>query len=754
MSIKVEISTKTRNPIIRYTTDNTEVTETSPTYTEPVIGDFMVIRSKVYKENYTASNEIIKYLYKCEDPIITQNNDQISISCSTPESIIYYRLGESGDFVKYETLFEITENVIIYAYATAQNYEQSNTVNRNCTLPQINNPSLNLSRSGETINGTLSNTETNATYVYKIGSIPSSQSDGTVISGTTFSLNNSAAVTIYVRGFRKGYLPSTGVSARIDAYDPPQCATPSISCSNNTVTITCSTPNATIYYRKGSTGNYSTGSSPVTFTITSTITVYAYANATGYVQSNTTNKSCTYTAPKCATPSISQSGNTVTFTCSTSGVTIHYSGCGRSGTCSSGGSVSITQSGTMTAYATASGYSRSSTASKSCTYTAPKCATPSISCSNNVVTITCSTSGATIYYRRGTSGGYSVYSGPFSITSTVTVYAYATRSGYSQSSTTSKSCSYVAPTPTVSTPTIKQTTNSNSITITCSTSGATIKYRIKPASTGTYGSYQTYTGSFKVTEDCTISAYATRSGYNQSGSRTFTATYKTEIPLETVQHGLTISSGEPALGTIVSVGIQPDAAINFNLTINNKDGNVTKDATITAVCGSYSSTTTLTMDEMQAYVGTSYTVRAYLAETDTSWGFDRTISGTYEIPQLDTPTLTLVEENGKVAAYINKSTAGGSSYLDDYPDNVTFIINYDPDEVIDDGEQGSVVGGVMHAFKTGGGTANLPNNNGKAGEAGGDAEHYSYKFTCYAKADPYRNSNVATANWTATGLSS
>ena len=80
--------------------------------------------------------------------------------------------------------------------------------------------------------------------------------------------------------------------------------------------------------------------------------------------------------PKCATPTISQSGNTVTFTCSTSGATIHYSGCGVSGTCSSGGSVTITESGTMTAYATRNGYTASYTASKSCIMALP---TPIIS---------------------------------------------------------------------------------------------------------------------------------------------------------------------------------------------------------------------------------------------------------------------------------------------------------------------------------------------------------------------------------------
>ena len=202
------------------------------------------------------------------------------------------------------------------------------------------------------------------------------------INGTSYALSSSISisigtsattVTVYARydGSALYESQSSSTTGTIPAYVAPQCASPSISFSSSTnrVTITCSTSGATIYYRRGSSGSYSVYSG--SFTISSTTTIYAYATRSGYRQSNTVSRTCTYTAPKCATPSISQSENVVTFTCSTSGATIHYSGCGVSGTCSSGGSVTITQSGTMTAYATASGYSQSSTASKSCSFSMP-----------------------------------------------------------------------------------------------------------------------------------------------------------------------------------------------------------------------------------------------------------------------------------------------------------------------------------------------------------------------------------------------
>ena len=275
------------------------------------------------------------------------------------------------------------------------------------------------------------------------------------VNGSAYSLSSSidisigsaaTSVTVYARYDGEEYYESqsASTSATIPEYVVPQCASPSISfsSSSNTVTITCSTSGATIYYRRGSSGGFSVYSG--SFTISSTTTIYAYATKSGYRQSNTVSRSCTYT-PKCATPSISQSGNTVTFTCSTSGATIHYSGCGKSGTCSSGGSVTITQSGTMTAYATKSGYNTSSTASRSCTYSLPKCATPTISITRSTsdggttrctFQVKCTTSGATIHWTAGgeSGTGKTGYAKTFT-RSSLTVTAYATASGYSQSDT-------------------------------------------------------------------------------------------------------------------------------------------------------------------------------------------------------------------------------------------------------------------------------------------------------------------------------
>ena len=300
----------------------------------------------------------------------------VRITCPTPGAVIRYTLDGSDpneNSSVYTSDLEVdtstgSKTVKAKGYKDGLLVSDTTSMFFESTVPV---PTLTLSRSGGVVTGIIGNLDSSMTYYYKIGSAPISSSDSgaVAISGTSFSLETTDAVTIYVRGFN-GSVMTEAVSDSVEEI----------------------------------------------------------------------------VLPVVSIPVITQNDNTVTFTCSTPGATIHYSGCGKSGTCSSGGSVSIVQSGTMTAYATNDGYQQSSIASRSCTYT-PTCSTPSINfnSSTNTVTITCSTSGSTIYYRVGSSGSYKVYSGSFTISSSTYVYAYATKSGYYQSDTTSRYCTYIYP---------------------------------------------------------------------------------------------------------------------------------------------------------------------------------------------------------------------------------------------------------------------------------------------------------------------
>lgn len=155
---------------------------------------------------------------------------------------------------------------------------------------------------------------------------------------------------------------------------------------------------------------------------------------------------------KVATPSIACSENTVTITCATTGASIYYTDNGDTPTTSStaySAPFVIAANKTIKAIAVKEHMQNSDVASQNCVYEALKCATPSISCSNNYVTITCATEGASIRYTTDgtttpTNAVGTVYSSPFLITEDTSVKAVAYKAGYSNSDVATEDCEYEA----------------------------------------------------------------------------------------------------------------------------------------------------------------------------------------------------------------------------------------------------------------------------------------------------------------------
>ena len=212
---------------------------------------------------------------------------------------------------------------------------------------------------------------------------------------------------------------------------------PVISCNGIYVTITCATANSTIYYKLGASGEYTEYSSPIH--ISDDVTVYAYATTLD-ATSNTVSQECTYNSG-IAAPVIVCDGQTVNISCATANATVYYK--------INDGSwidyfmpIEIESTVTVYAYATKEG-EHSATVSQSCVYV-PGVAAPIISCENNTVTITCSTQGATIHYREGDTGSFSVYNAALPLSATETIYAYASKDG-NDSITVSQECIYVPP---------------------------------------------------------------------------------------------------------------------------------------------------------------------------------------------------------------------------------------------------------------------------------------------------------------------
>src|SRR5204862_2414215 len=138
-----------------------------------------------------------------------------------------------------------------------------------------------------------------------------------------------------------------------------------------TVTLTDSTPGATIYYTTdGSTPTTASAAYTGPITVTTTQTIKAIAVASGYTTSALASGTYTIQVPA-ATPTLSPSGGTftssvsVTLTDSTPGATIYYTTNGRSAARRAGAYTrpsTATTTQTNKAIAVASGYTTSAVA--------------------------------------------------------------------------------------------------------------------------------------------------------------------------------------------------------------------------------------------------------------------------------------------------------------------------------------------------------------------------------------------------------
>ena len=152
-----------------------------------------------------------------------------------------------------------------------------------------------------------------------------------------------------------------------------------------------------------------------------------------------------------ATPVITPNGgelkygnNTVSIACDTDGATIYYTTNGATPTTNSTkytGAFTLSSNATVKAIAVKTGWNNSSVASASFTYTVETVATPVIAPNGGeieagtTISISCATSGATIYYSTNGAEPTTVYSAPFALNEAATVKAVAKKTGWNNSAT-------------------------------------------------------------------------------------------------------------------------------------------------------------------------------------------------------------------------------------------------------------------------------------------------------------------------------
>ena len=397
---------------------------------------------------------------------------------------------------------------------------------------------LSCSTSGATIHYTTDGTDPSSiSSVYSSGI--NVAGDGTILTIKAIAMKN---------GMSDSSIASASYTINYDAVDEPIFLPASgIKNSDQVVTLSCSTSGATIHYTTDGTDPSSISSvysSGINVAGDGTIlTIKAIAVKNGMSDSSITSASYTINYNAVDEPilfpasGIKNSDQVVTLSCSTSGATIHYTIDGTdpssiSSVYSSG--INVAGDGTILtikAIAVKNGMSDSSISSASYTIDYDAVDEPilfpagGIKNSDQVVTLSCATSGATIHYTTdGTnpSSISSIYSSGINVAgdgTILTIKAIAVKNGMSDSSITSASytINYDAVDEPILFPAGGIKNSDQVVTLSCATSGATIHYTIDGTNPSSISSV--YSSGINVAGDgtiLTIKAIAVKNGMSDS----------------------------------------------------------------------------------------------------------------------------------------------------------------------------------------------------------------------------------------------
>ena len=482
-------------------------------------------------------------------------NQSVTITDGTAGASIHYTTNgdtPTGSSTLYSGAFTVSANTTVKAIATKSQMNDS-SVASNAYILQAVTPVMSPTGGTKTADTsvTLSTTTSGATIYYTTdGSTPTTSSS--VYSTAIVVTGQGTVENIKAIAAKSGWT-SSGTASETYTINYPVVSTPSISPSSGPystapfVSITTSTSGASIYYTTdGSTPTTSSTLYIGSFQIVGSATVKAIAVKSQMQNSVVASNTYTLTvvtpvmSPASATYTVDQY---VSITTTTAGATIYYTMDGTTPTTSSSvysTPLAVTGNGTnqtIKALAVKSGWTNSAIASQSYIIGYLTVATPSISVAagtynnNQSVTITDSTSGASIYYTtNGTTPTTSsaLYSGAITVSSSMTLQAIATKTQMLNSVVASRAYVLQAATPTIS-PAAGAVESGTAVTLTTATTGANIYYTID-GSTPTSSSSLYNSGSKPtVTVALTLKAVAIKSGY--SNSAVASTSYTVVVPL-------------------------------------------------------------------------------------------------------------------------------------------------------------------------------------------------------------------------------
>ena len=231
---------------IYYTTDGTTPTTASSVFTEPIeVEQNITIKALAVNDKLFAS-EVADYevnWFKVETPVIAFDGIFATITCSTPNSRIYYTLDGSSptaESLYYTDAVTMTASCTVKAIAMRDNFNNSAVMSVSFDKASNTISTPQFVRNGNEVTVKVTQTEGTTIYYTLDGTIPTTES--TVYTTPVQVVENG---TLKAMAMNQKLFTSEVASYDVDWF---KAATPVLTLSGNTLTMSCTTPDAVIYY--------------------------------------------------------------------------------------------------------------------------------------------------------------------------------------------------------------------------------------------------------------------------------------------------------------------------------------------------------------------------------------------------------------------------------------------------------------------------------------------------------------------------
>jgi len=531
-STVIIIPSDVEGTMVYYTLDGGEPTIASTVYSEPIkMNGNCTLKVMVTQPDLFPSETAVYEVnwFKVESPVIEFDGTITNISCATPNARIYYTIDGSTpteESLRYLKSFTMTTSGTVKAIALRENYNTS-TVS-----------SVAFDKAEHTAGSPLFQ------VVDSVLTITSESMEGTTIYYTTDGTEPNSVSNVYSEPFKlTGNCTLKAIATNPKLFTSEvstldinwfKVETPSITFNGTYTNISCSTPNAKIFYTlDGTTPTEESLRYMKSFAMTESGTIKAIALKENYISSTVASVSFDKDENTAETPLFQRADDLVTITCeSGEGTVIYYTTDGTEPNAVSNvysEPLALDGNCTLKAIAVNPLMFNSNIATYDVNWF--KVETPVISFDGTVTDITCATPNARIYYTTDGSNPTEEstrYENSVKMTETCNVRAIAVRSNYINSSIAS--VAFNKDENTASTPLFQRTDSLVAITSESTMEGTVIYYTTDGTEPNITS--EVYSEPLKMEGNCTLKAIAMNPKMFNSAVATYDVNwYKVETPV-------------------------------------------------------------------------------------------------------------------------------------------------------------------------------------------------------------------------------